>query len=68
MSILVTGGLGYIGSHTCLELLQMGCDVVVLDNLEFTITYEDPAGRVHWQNGTLLRRRRAGRRDFDPCV
>ena len=33
MSILVTGGLGYIGSHTCLELLQMGCDVVVLDNL-----------------------------------
>ncbi len=55
MSILVTGGLGYIGSHTCLELLQMGCDVVVLDNLaNFTITYENPAGSVHWQNGTLL--------------
>jgi UDP-glucose 4-epimerase len=33
MSILVTGGAGYIGSHTCLELLQAGYDVVVLDNL-----------------------------------
>lgn len=33
MKILVTGGAGYIGSHTCLELLAAGCDVVVLDNL-----------------------------------
>ena len=33
MSILVTGGAGYIGSHTCLELLQAGYDVVVVDNL-----------------------------------
>ena len=32
MSILVTGGAGYIGSHTCLELLNAGYDVVVLDN------------------------------------
>jgi len=32
MSILVTGGAGYIGSHTCLELLNAGLDVVVLDN------------------------------------
>ncbi len=32
MSILVTGGAGYIGSHTCLELLNAGFDVVVLDN------------------------------------
>lgn len=31
--ILVTGGAGYIGSHTCLELLNAGYDVVVLDNL-----------------------------------
>jgi len=30
--ILVTGGAGYIGSHTCLELLQAGYSVVVLDN------------------------------------
>lgn len=31
--ILVTGGAGYIGSHTCLELLNTGHDVIVLDNL-----------------------------------
>ena len=33
MSILVSGGAGYIGSHTCVELLQAGYDVVVADNL-----------------------------------
>jgi UDP-glucose 4-epimerase len=33
MKILVTGGAGYIGSHTCVELLNSGYDVVVLDNL-----------------------------------
>ena len=33
MSILVTGGAGYIGSHTCLELLNQGHEVVVVDNL-----------------------------------
>lgn len=32
-TILVTGGAGYIGSHTCVELLQHGFDVVVVDNL-----------------------------------
>ncbi|MDA3835617.1 MAG: UDP-glucose 4-epimerase GalE [Spirochaetales bacterium] len=32
-SILVTGGAGYIGSHTCLELLLSGYEVVVVDNL-----------------------------------
>jgi UDP-glucose 4-epimerase len=30
--ILVTGGAGYIGSHTCVELLDAGNEVVVLDN------------------------------------
>lgn len=33
MTILVTGGAGYIGSHTCVELLERGYDVVVVDNL-----------------------------------
>ena len=33
MSILVTGGAGFIGSHTCVELLNAGYDVVVADNL-----------------------------------
>ena len=33
MSVLVTGGAGYIGSHTCVELIQSGCDIVVVDNL-----------------------------------
>ena len=33
MKILCTGGAGYIGSHTCVELLEAGYDVVVLDNL-----------------------------------
>lgn len=32
MRVLVTGGAGYIGSHTCLELLMAGHDVVVIDN------------------------------------
>ena len=33
MNVLVTGGAGYIGSHTCVELLENGCGVVVIDNL-----------------------------------
>jgi UDP-glucose 4-epimerase len=33
MKILVTGGAGYIGSHTCIELIKAGYEVVVIDNL-----------------------------------
>ena len=33
MAILITGGAGYIGSHTCIELVKSGRDVVIIDNL-----------------------------------
>ncbi|WP_249029567.1 UDP-glucose 4-epimerase GalE [Tannockella kyphosi] len=33
MKVLVTGGIGYIGSHTCVELLNQGHEVVIVDNL-----------------------------------
>lgn len=33
MKILVTGGTGFIGSHTCVELLNAGYDVIIIDNL-----------------------------------
>ena len=32
-TILVTGGAGYIGSHTCVELVKAGYGVVIVDNL-----------------------------------
>jgi len=34
MSILVTGGAGYIGSHTCIEMQNSGYDIIVVDNLD----------------------------------
>lgn len=34
MAILITGGAGYIGSHTCVEMLNSGYDIVVIDNLD----------------------------------
>ena len=33
MKVLVTGGTGFIGSHTCVELLEKGYEVVIFDNL-----------------------------------
>jgi len=33
LKVLVTGGAGYIGSHICLELIQAGYQIVVVDNL-----------------------------------
>ena len=50
MAILITGGCGYIGSHTCIELLNAGHDIVVLDNYynskpEALIRVEELAGQ-----------------------
>ncbi len=52
MSILVTGGAGYIGSHTCLELMQSGHEVVVVDNL--SNSKEEPLNRIRKITGKPL--------------
>ncbi len=52
MKILVTGGAGYIGSHTCLELLQMGFEVIVVDNL--SNSKEESLKRVQELTGKTL--------------
>ncbi|MGB6113680.1 MAG: SDR family NAD(P)-dependent oxidoreductase, partial [Comamonas sp.] len=50
MNILVTGGAGYIGSHTCVELLQAGHNVVVFDN--FSNSHHEALHRVAQITGT----------------
>ena len=50
--ILVTGGAGYIGSHTCVELLNSGHEVVVLDNL--CNSSEESLNRVQQLTGKTL--------------
>src|SRR4051812_9352261 len=45
--ILVTGGAGYIGSHTVRLLLKQGHDVTVVDNLSKGYRHNVPAGRLH---------------------
>lgn len=52
MSILVTGGAGYIGSHTCVELLLAGHEVVVLDN--FSNSHPESLKRVEQIAGRKL--------------
>ena len=52
MKILVTGGLGYIGAHTCVELINAGHEPVPLDNLSNTST--DVLGRVERITGKLM--------------
>jgi UDP-glucose 4-epimerase len=49
MKILVTGGAGYIGSHTCVELLHAGHQVVVLDN--FSNSHPDALARTQMITG-----------------
>lgn len=52
MRVLVTGGAGYIGSHTCLELLRTGFNVVVVDNL--SNSSEESLRRVQEITGKTL--------------
>lgn len=49
MKILVTGGAGYIGSHTCVELLNAGFDIIVYDN--FSNSSPEPLKRVEQITG-----------------
>lgn len=53
MKVLVTGGIGYIGSHTCVELINAGMDVVVVDNLYNSC--EEAAKRVEQITGKELK-------------
>lgn len=49
MNILITGGAGYIGSHTCVELLQNGFGVVVMDN--YSNSSPDVIGKIETITG-----------------
>jgi UDP-glucose 4-epimerase len=61
VTILVTGGAGFIGSHTCLELLRAGHDVSVVDNL--SNSSEESLRRVRELAGRALTFHRADLRD-----
>lgn len=61
--ILVTGGAGYIGSHTCVELLNNGFDVVVLDNL--SNSSEESLARVEKLTGKSITFMKGDIRDGD---
>ena len=51
-TILVTGAAGYIGSHTCVELLESGYEVVAIDNL--SNSKEESLRRVQEITGKTL--------------
>jgi UDP-glucose 4-epimerase len=53
MSILITGGAGYIGSHTCVELLNAGYDVIVVDN--FSNSKSESLNRIQEITGNSLK-------------
>ncbi|MGB1271160.1 MAG: UDP-glucose 4-epimerase GalE [Endozoicomonas sp.] len=59
--ILVTGGAGYIGSHTCVELLNEGYDLVVLDN--FSNSCQESLNRVQEITGKKLEQVKGDIRD-----
>ncbi|MBU3101631.1 MULTISPECIES: UDP-glucose 4-epimerase GalE [Clostridium] len=53
MEVLVTGGAGYIGSHVCVELLNSGCEVIVVDN--FANSKPEALKRVQEITGKYLK-------------
>ena len=63
MAILVAGGAGYIGSHTCVELLNAGYEVVVVDNLYNSS--EEALKRVEQITGKTVKFYEADIRDTD---
>ena len=63
MAILVTGGAGYIGSHTCIELMNAGYEVVVVDNLYNA--NEESLKRVEKITGKAVKFYKADIRDFE---
>ncbi len=60
--ILLTGGLGYIGSHTAVELLQAGYDVVIIDNL--SNSKEEVKDKIEKITGKTVRFYKGDVRDF----
>ena len=66
MSILVSGGAGYIGSHTCVELINAGYDIVVADNL--SNASEESLRRVEQITGKAIPAKVEPRRAGDPSV
>ncbi|RPI35034.1 MAG: UDP-glucose 4-epimerase GalE [Chloroflexota bacterium] len=61
MKILVTGGAGYIGSHTCVELLQAGYEIAVVDNL--SNSKEESLSRVQELTGKTFEFHKVDLRD-----
>ena len=59
--ILITGGAGYIGSHTALNFLQSGFEVVIFDSLEKghieTVNTLSKEGKLHFVKGDQRRQR-----------
>ncbi|KRF02663.1 UDP-glucose 4-epimerase [Nocardioides sp. Soil777] len=63
MKILVSGGTGYIGSHTAIQLVQAGHDVVIVDN--FSNSQPTVLGRLEALTGTSLPMHSFDLRDYD---
>ncbi|ENR11042.1 hypothetical protein C068_00923 [Brucella sp. UK38/05] len=61
MTILVTGGAGYIGSHTCVQLIEAGHEVVVVDN--FDNSHPEALHRIEKITGRAPRREPGDIRD-----